>query len=271
MRCLPCRINRRRLWGSRLALESLLHPASVFVTLTLSEDYATSKTRSEVLAKDPGRPDSRSVSVRESQLWLKRVREWFPPQSVRYFIVGEYGGLSWRPHYHAVLFGPEGLRSGGWLESSWPHGHVMCGFAEPGAISYVTGYATKGLTRVHEKLAGRRPEFCRMSLRPGLGAGALDEIARWCVSKAGADFIARTGDVPRSLRIGGRVVPLGRYLVGRLRELVGVDPGDLGFKYSETCYLEVMQVGREKRESQARQSGRIARARLQIQTSMRQL
>lgn len=270
MRCLPCRINQRRLWSTRLALEAVLHPAAVFLTLTISEEYVASSEREQEMG--PAWLDHRSVYVREAQLFLKRLRYYFEGIALRYLIVGEYGGLTWRPHYHAVLFGSEHLR----LQRepylrAWPHGHVQVGFAEPGAMEYVTGYATKGLTRQHARLGGRNPEFVRRSLRPGLGAEALGEIAKWCSSKAGAKFIAETGDVPRSIRLGGRVVPLGRYLVGKLRNLVGIDPGDLGERYSAQCYVEVLEQGREKRESLRRQSGRQARSRLQIQTSVRGL
>lgn len=68
------------------------------------------------------------------------------------------------------------------------------------------------------RLLGRHPEFARMSLKPGLGYGALHEVAKTLV---GHDLDRRLVDVPSSLRHGAKMRPLGRYLTQNLRELVG--------------------------------------------------
>lgn len=57
-----------------------------------------------------------------------------------------------------------------------------------------------------------------MSLRPGIGADFMHEVASAWME---FDLDAREDDVPSSLREGGRMLPLGRYLRGRLRELTG--------------------------------------------------
>lgn len=263
-RCIPCKVNRRRLWATRMQLESVVHPAAVFCTLTLEDDYRESQER-----RSETGVDSRSVCVRETQLWIKRVRDIFDGQRIRYFAVGEYGDATGRPHYHAVLFGPEGLYAQGWLERSWPYGLVHMGFGQWETFSYITGYVSKGMTRAEaDRLNGRAPEFARMSLRPrGLGDGALDAIAKWCVSKQGAVFIAKTGDVPRSVRVNGRVVPLGRYLTHRLRERVGIEVPDQGEKLSHELYLELIVPGaREVREAKRRQGEKQTVARLKLKT-----
>lgn len=60
-----------------------------------------------------------------------------------------------------------------------------------------------------------------MSLRPGIGALRLPDI----VSVLSKFNLADTqGDVPSSLRCGSRLMPLGRYLRGQLREALGVVP-----------------------------------------------
>lgn len=70
------------------------------------------------------------------------------------------------------------------------------------------------------RLNGRHPEFCRMSLRPGIGADFMHEVAS---SVLEFDLDKLQGDVPSSLRHGSRIMPLGRYLRRRLRKLVGKD------------------------------------------------
>lgn len=65
-----------------------------------------------------------------------------------------------------------------------------------------------------------------MSLRPGIGAGAMALLAQSLQSDAGLDQLNRTLDVPQYLQIGQRKIPLGRYLRKKLREEVGI-PEDI--------------------------------------------
>lgn len=268
-RCLPCRINARRLWTSRLVLESLVNEVCIFATFTFSEEGLNDASRST--------PNPRSVSVPEAQLLIKRIRARLPATELRYYVVGEYGDIGGRPHYHAVLFGNAALGAlGTGISDSWPYGALHLGYGEPASIGYVVGYITKGWKRAdNPRLAGRHPEFARMSR--SLGKGALNTIADWCATKHGAQFIATTGDVPRQVRCGGKLFPLGRFLTRKLRQLVGIHEADGSVagaitKLSEEMYLELSPAGAFlKHESQRRQHGRQARARIQIQSSTRKI
>lgn len=202
--CMPCRINYARMMTSRLVLESLQHKASSFVTLT----------------KDAQHEDGRGcVSVREAQLFLKRLRERVAP--FRYYVVGEYGSHTWRPHYHALLFG---VRDGYGVRESWPFGFVHVSGVGPESIAYVAGYSVKRMTRYGDvRLGGRCPEFGRMSLKPGIGARAADRIGEFYLSQGGAAVLARDWRVGRGIRHGRKIWPLGRYLVNRIKSVSGVD------------------------------------------------
>ncbi|AXB22553.1 replication initiation protein [Lynx canadensis associated microvirus CLP 9413] len=46
-----------------------------------------------------------TLAKRDFQLFMKRLRKAFPDQKIRYFAAGEYGSETFRPHYHAILFG----------------------------------------------------------------------------------------------------------------------------------------------------------------------
>lgn len=188
---MPCRLNRRRLISTRLMLESFQHEASFFVTLTFDEEHC---------------PDE--LSVRDGQLFLKRLRRRLPPKTLRYYLVGEYGERTWRPHYHAALFG---LREPDLVGAAWPFGHVHVGFVTPQSTAYLAGYVTKKMTSKDDfRLGGRHPEFARMSLKPGIGAGAVQALADG----------AREA-LPSVIRMEGKLFPLGRYLKRKITEVYG--------------------------------------------------
>lgn len=211
--CLPCRVVKRRTWTMRILLEALEHGEErcSFVTLTYAEDHS-------------------SLVPSHLQLWLKRFRKRISPRSVRFFAVGEYGDTTWRPHYHVALFGHGpcfgGVRHVGECQcqncldvrSTWGFGHVLVARLEMNSAQYVAGYTTKKMThRLDTRLNGRHPEFARMSLRPGIGAIAMDRVAS-VITQYRLD---RDRDVPLVLRFGGRVMPLGRYLRRKLRVAIG--------------------------------------------------
>lgn len=209
--CLPCRINRRRLWMWRQFLESLCHDECCFVTLTYSEDTS------------PFGGNLRSGHLRD---FIKRLRfhvsSVSQSQALRYFAVGEYGDETGRPHYHLSLFGV-GYAHREIIQRCWLYGFTLTAEFNETTAQYVAGYVTKKLTSSDdERLGGRTPEFARMSNRPGLGAAAMAVIAESLHSDPGLDDILASGDVPFQLKLGKKSIPLGRYLREKLRDEMGV-------------------------------------------------
>lgn len=217
--CIPCRINRRRVWTHRIMLESLQHDVNSFVTLTY-EDEGIPVTKE-------GIP---SLRKEDAQDWLKRLRRKLEPLKVRYYLVGEYGDVSWRPHYHVILFGFQSCRFGmtrprarccfscDLVRDTWSHGNIFLGELTIQSAAYVAGYVTKKLTdKADTRLHGRSPEFATMSLKPGIGGDAMWDVA----STVLAFGLDDAGDVPAGLRHGAKIMPLGRYLRRRLRTFVG--------------------------------------------------
>lgn len=221
--CLPCRINRRRIWSHRILLEACVSASSSFLTLTYAPEFV---------------PDAGSLVPRDLTLFLKRLRKH---RQFRYFAVGEYGDHSQRPHYHAALFGI-GVEDVEIVRKCWGLGFVMLGDLTLQSASYVAGYVTKKMTsKLDERLNGRYPEFARMSLRPGIGAYAMPDIASSVLSEPGQGEVARTGDVPSVLRHGNRLHPLGRYLRDQLRKVSDVVPHDTGVDvFKKSAELQAM-------------------------------
>lgn len=71
-----------------------------------------------------------------------------------------------------------------------------------------------------------------MSLRPGIGAHLMDDVASTLLQYDLVDV-----DVPSGLRHGSTIWPLGRYLRRRLRQRVGLQP--------ETPHAAKIQAGWE--------------------------
>jgi len=196
-------------------LEAMDHADNAFITLTYKDV-----------------PEGNSLQPRDIQKFIKRLRKAYEPGRFRYFLVGEYGDQTHRPHYHAALFGYPCCRFGysrfsrvtnrccascDGILSNWGNGLVSVGTLSPESAAYIAGYVTKKMTGVNdERLEGRMPEFARMSLRPGIGGNSIHDVASVCL-QWGSD----APDVPSQLRHGGKLMPLGRYLIRRLRLATG--------------------------------------------------
>lgn len=203
-------------------LEAAQYEDNAFVTLTYDEEHL---------------PEDRSVSPRVLSAFMKRLRKSISPLKVRYFGCGEYGDHSERPHYHLALFGYPNCERGqsqfsartgsccavcDQIKRNWEFGNVMLGSLEPQSMAYIAGYVVKKMTRPDDyRLKGRLPEFARMSLRPGVGLGMMDEVASVLLEhKLDEKMI----DVPLALQHGTKKWPLGRYLRRKLRERIGREP-----------------------------------------------
>lgn len=145
-RCLQCLIDRRVQWQDRLQFEmhDLAPQQCNFVRLSYSDDNLPPQ----------------GVDKKHIQDFLKRWRKHFPPNSLKYFIVAEYGDKGdpdgfHRPHYHCCFFGPWSRKSPpryptpyqmSYLSESWGHGYVDCRLLNSGRIRYILKYLDKQYT-----------------------------------------------------------------------------------------------------------------------------
>lgn len=230
--CMNCRINNRRKWTARILLEALdteqrLGEVS-WCTLTYSDENIPQVSRG-------GGPTDDSLDPRDLQLCFKRLRKLIGP--FRFFAVGEYGDKTFRPHYHAMLFGPPVTEVEAGLGKEWADklGQIM---VRPWRMnekvgsqnfqtgvnraSYVAHYTTKKMMAPDDPRLGpnRRQEFSRMSLRPGIGC--VQHLLDLHTTKAGARNLVETGDVGSQVRIDGRLYPLDRTVRNWMREQMGI-------------------------------------------------
>lgn len=212
--CLPCRINKARMWQHRIMLECKSHAENSFVTLTYQDDNLPMNDHGE------------AILIKEDlQKYVKRLRKRIGNEHIRYFGVGEYGSKTERPHYHICLFGV-GSADAPSIELAWsvrrkPIGFVHVGTVTPDSARYIAGYTIKKLTRpTDERLCGRPPEFMLSSRRNG-GIG-LSEVLRIAGELRKNDFFD-LDRVINTFQIGGRTFPLGGYLTSKLFDALGID------------------------------------------------
>ena len=197
--CIGCRIRQREDWTTRIELEARDYPKEEvwFITLTYDDDHVPGmiiKT-GEIMRKvqytwKPGekRPESVQILLYEDiQKFLKRLRKACRGK-LRYFVAGEYGEQTARPHYHMILYGwkptdlenlykihHNGYYTSKWLADLWGMGQIQIAQAVPETYRYVAGYVTKKMYEIDGKKAneyyelGQTKPFACMSLKPGLG------------------------------------------------------------------------------------------------------
>ena len=116
-KCMGCRLEKSRQWALRCVHEAKMYEDNCFITLTYRDKYDCSTKQ---LEKGYHVPDDWSLHKSHFQKFMKRLRNYFPNQEIRYFCAGEYGrnckhnvnlevdecGLchTGRPHYHVCLF-----------------------------------------------------------------------------------------------------------------------------------------------------------------------
>lgn len=104
-KCIGCRLDYSRQWANRCMLEAQYHPEGTcwFFTITYNDKYVP-----KVVTQDPETGKSvpaYTLRKRDFQLFMKRLRKAFSDDRIRFFAAGEYGSETFRPHYHAVIFG----------------------------------------------------------------------------------------------------------------------------------------------------------------------
>lgn len=183
-------MNHAMSWSVRIMHQTQMEADSCFLTLTYDDAHL---------------PSDRSLHVEHPQAFIKSLRRKIRP--FKYFLCGEYGGETLRPHYHLCLMGedfhkdretyryatPNGhpLFTSATVNAAWPHGtHNLIGALTTESACYVASYVNKkfkgpntdnryktlfieedGTAEIHQL----KPEFATMSRRPGLGSTWFDK------------------------------------------------------------------------------------------------
>ena len=186
-KCEPCRLEYSKQWAARLCEEAKLWQNNVFLTLTYNDEAIP-------LGSNPKTPDeisSYTLNPKDVQDFFKRLRTTYKRKynhsDIRYYACGEYGGQTFRPHYHAIVynlpipdktyyksnFRGDIIYTSQTLEKIWKKGFVTIGQFSYDTAAYTARYMQKKVNSSDDieayQSVGMIPEFSRMSLKPALG------------------------------------------------------------------------------------------------------
>lgn len=175
-KCYPCLANKRNQWAFRIQQQLKNAVSAYFITLTYDNDHTKG-----------------NLSKYDIQCFLKRLRKDWALNDLKYYLIGEYGPTTFRPHYHGIFFNlpknPENK-----LISSWKNGFVHVGQVTPASIKY----ATKYMITKEQAPDGLYKPF--MLVSKGMGLGYVEKHKKWHI------------DTERFYcPDGSRKVPLSRY------------------------------------------------------------
>ena len=205
--CVGCRLERSRQWAVRCMHEASLYEQNCFITLTYNDENL---------------PEDGSLHYDHFQKFMKRLRKAVGGR-VRFYMAGEYGEQLGRPHFHACLFNYDfsdkvffkrtgsgsNLYRSPKLESLWLYGYSSIGDVNFQSAAYVARYIMKKVNGKHQdehyervddetgEITVRRPEFTKMSLKPGIG---YDWYKEWKDDVYPDDFVVVNGKKVRPPR-----------------------------------------------------------------------
>ncbi|GMO29566.1 MAG: hypothetical protein Ta2B_10550 [Termitinemataceae bacterium] len=131
-KCINCRIARTAEWSTRLLHEMHYYPDDqcYFITLTYDEDHF---------------PPFGSLSKRHLLNFVQTLKRHTNSPNLKYFMTGEYGDETFRPHYHLILLGLDVDTTDitDVINSCWKKGLIDVGTVTAESIQYTCGYVQK--------------------------------------------------------------------------------------------------------------------------------
>lgn len=182
-KCPGCRMDYSRVWANRMLVElDDMDNQAVFLTLTYNAEHLPYTDLDDKGRRYP------TLNKRDLQLFWKRLRKAFPDSRIRYYIAGEYGPKTHRPHYHAIVYGLslsdfadlEFLRTNGLgqayynspkLADIWGNGFIVLSEVSWHTCAYVSRYVLKKRGKLDKYVVATNvvPEFNLSSRKPGIG------------------------------------------------------------------------------------------------------
>lgn len=226
--CEACTLAKNSRYAFQCDLESYASKHTLFITLTYANRFIPRATfvdsterafGNDLIDKETGEilgpSDMKSEDIQallnkfylfgdvpylrkdDLQLFFKRLRYYvtkrLPQEKIRYFAIGEYGPVHFRPHYHLLLFlqSDEALQvCSTAVSEAWTFGRIDCQISKGKCSSYVASYVNSTCTIPKVFKIGSVCPFCVHSQK--LGQGFLGCQCEKVYSSTPESFIKRS-------------------------------------------------------------------------------
>lgn len=193
-KCEACIERKSNDWASRIYYEWLYAKTSKFLTLTYADHFLTWSNVELNVGSFYEYHRLPTLVKRDVQLFMKRLRKRLG-NGLRFFLGGEYGEDTGRPHYHLMLLDYDKIYDDDILEiaqSAWSYGGVTQGESNIQRCMYVAKYIYSTSNFDFRFCKGLQKPFTLQSRRPGLGY-------KYFQNKSNIDYHNRTLDKTISL------------------------------------------------------------------------
>lgn len=218
--CVGCRLDRSRSWSTRIMHERREHELAVFLTFTYSDEHL---------------PEGNSLLKRDFQLFMKRLRKYHhyyngDDNKLKYFMCGEYGGKTQRPHYHAIVFGldfadkrfhkhgkrGDPIYTSVKLDELWGLGHTYIGSVSIQSAGYVARYC---LDKINGEMADEH--YRRINPQTGECWNVLPEYQASSQGLGAAHFDKHYKQmyIRDSCIVQGKEIPVPKYYDKKLEQI----------------------------------------------------
>lgn len=183
--CFNCKINKSKMWAVRCLFESYVHNYNYFITLTYDDEHLNFKDNNLIDLTGEIRTCPTLVKS-DVQKFIKRLRK--KGYQFKYFLSGEYGDKTKRPHYHMLMFSDTKINdlvylsknkdndfyfNSNQIRSIWKHGNIVIANFSPKTAAYTARYTLKKLYGDEKKslmeFRSLEPEFMLCSKKPPIG------------------------------------------------------------------------------------------------------
>lgn len=172
-KCVACQSNRRTEWSTRLEQELRMAKSAWFLTITYSDEHL---------------PKNHSINKRDMQLFMKSLRKKVNDK-LKYYLCGEYGEQTLRPHYHMILFNYPGSKEKVQIDvmETWNKGFVHIGDVTSKSIKYTLKYMLKQQNDNFFEFVEK--PFSLMS--KGLGKAYIDKMTDWHHADVSRNYVVK--------------------------------------------------------------------------------
>lgn len=188
-KCIGCRIDYSRSWADRMTYHVFgKEDSSWFITLTYNDEFLDTQPFNSLYGVS-------SLNYDHMTEFIKKLRNKYRDCQIDYYYAGEYGDLSFRPHFHMILYNcplddlcyfkcnnnGDPIYTSDILNTLWDNkGFITVSpFSWHGA-AYTASYVEKkrdGRKLCEYTALDLEPEKCRMSRRPGIAFDYYQEHA----------------------------------------------------------------------------------------------